>query len=216
MIIGVPKEIKTHEHRVGLMPHSIKELVQHGHSVLVQSSAGDDIGVSDKDYISVGAQIVATAAEVFARAELIIKVKEPQAQECAMLNSKHILFTFLHLAADKNLAHRLLATGVTAIAYETVTNSAGHLPILAPMSMIAGRVAVQRGAHYLEQPEGGRGILLSAIEGTIAAKVTIIGAGVVGSNALDVALGMGARVTILDKTIGIQTAYRPLPLQMRP
>lgn len=200
MIIGVPKEIKTHEHRVGLTPHSVKELVQLGHSVIVQSSAGIDIGVSDKDYISVGAEIAATSDAVFARAQLIIKVKEPLAEECKKLTPQHIVFTFLHLAADKQLALSLLQSGATAIAYETVTDHSGKLPLLAPMSVIAGRVVVQRGAHYLEKPQGGRGVLLSALDGVEPGKVTVIGGGVVGSNAIQIALGMGAKVTVLDKS----------------
>ncbi len=200
MIIGVPKEIKIHEHRVGLVPHSVKELVQRGHTVLVQSLAGAGIGVSDADYISSGAVMVPTADDIFARAELIIKVKEPQVEECKKLNSRHILFTFLHLAADKELAISLLDSGVTGIAYETVTDSSGKLPILAPMSAVAGRVVVQRGAHYLERPQGGRGVLLGGAAGVEPAKVTVLGGGVVGSNAIQVALGMGAKVTVLDNS----------------
>ena len=200
MIIGVPKEIKAHEHRVGLVPHSVKELVNIGHAVIVQRAAGLGVGISDDDYISAGAKIVATAEEVFAIAELIIKVKEPQSTECHLLNNRHTLFTFLHLAADPKLAIYLLETGVTAIAYETVTDASGGLPLLTPMSAIAGRIVVQLGAHYLEKPQGGRGILLGGVEGVAPAVVTVLGGGVVGMNSVAVALGMGAKVTVLDKS----------------
>ncbi len=200
MIIGVPKEIKPHEHRVGIVPHSVKELVNRGHQVLVQTKAGDGIGVSDKDYISSGAKIVPDADQIFAESELIVKVKEPQAIECSKFKPGQILFTFLHLAADPKLAQTLLQTGIVGIAYETVTDSAGHLPILAPMSEVAGRIAVQIGAHNLEKPQGGRGVLLGGVTGVTPAKVTIIGGGVVGTNAAQVAIGMGAKVVVLDKS----------------
>lgn len=160
MIIGVPKEIKTLEHRVGMVPHSVQELVSRGHQVVIQSTAGADIGVSDSDYINAGAIIAASADEVFLRAELIVKVKEPQPQECLKFRKHHILFTFLHLAADPPLVLELLRTGVTGIAYETVTDTHGRLPILAPMSAVAGRVVVQMAAHNLEKTQGGRGVLM--------------------------------------------------------
>ena len=200
MIIGVPKEIKTHEHRVGLTPYSVEELVRQGNSVVIQSSAGAGIGVSDDEFIKAGATIVPTADDVFAQAKLIIKVKEPQAEECAKLTAEHVIFTFLHLAADQNLALSLLKSGATALAYETVTDHSGKLPLLAPMSAIAGRVAVQMGSFYLQKPEGGKGVLLSGMPGVPPAKVTIIGGGVVGANAIQIAMGLGAKVTVLDKS----------------
>lgn len=200
MIIGVPKEIKTHEYRVGMVPQCVKELISLGHAVVVQHGAGAGANISDGDYIRAGAKIVATAEEVFAAAELIIKVKEPQVSEYPLLNNRHILFTFLHLAAEPVLALDLIRTGVTGIAYETVTDAAGHLPLLAPMSAIAGRLVVQSGAHYLEKPQGGRGILLGGIVGATPAQVTVLGGGVVGTNAIQVALGMGAKVTVVDKS----------------
>lgn len=199
MIIGVPKEIKTYEHRTGLVAQNVAKLTQQGHTVLIQSGTGIAAGVSDNDYISAGAKVVASAKDVFANAELIIKVKEPQLEECLLLSENQIIFTFLHLAADKKLANMLLQTGVTAIAYETVTDLDGNLPILTPMSIVAGRMAVQLGAHYLEYHNGGRGILLGPVAGMQAAKVTVIGAGIVGSNAVAVALGMGANVCVIDK-----------------
>jgi alanine dehydrogenase len=200
MIIGVPKEIKTHEHRVGMLPHSVQELVSRGHQVVVQSTAGEGVGINDNEYISAGAVIAATADEVFLRAELIVKVKEPQAQECLKLKKHHILFTFLHLAADPILALELLKTGVTGIAYETVTDAQGRLPLLAPMSAVAGRVVVQMAAHKLEKTQGGRGVLLGGITGVAPANVTVIGGGVVGWHAIQVAMGMGASVTVLDNS----------------
>lgn len=200
MIIGVPKEIKIHEHRVGILPHNVQELVSRGHKVVVQSTAGEGVGISDNEYISSGADIAATAEDVFLRAELIVKVKEPQTQECHMLKKHHVLFTFLHLAADPILALELLKTGVTGIAYETVTNALGRLPLLAPMSAVAGRVVVQMGANALEKTQGGRGILLGGIAGVAPANVTVIGGGVVGWHAIQVAMGMGAAVTVLDNS----------------
>jgi alanine dehydrogenase len=201
MKIGVPKEIKAHEHRVGMVPNSVKELVSRGHTVIVQSSAGDGIGVSDENYVSSGAQIVSTADEVFAQSELIVKVKEPQPEECKRLRSDQIIFTFLHLAADHQQSQLLMQSGVTAIAYETVTDSFGRLPLLAPMSEVAGRMAVQAGAHLLEKTQGGRGVLLGGVPGVAPAKVTVLGGGVVGANAIQIALGMGAEVTVLDNSI---------------
>ncbi len=198
MLIGVPKEIKVDEYRVGLTPGSVRELVNHGHQVIVQSMAGDVIGLHDSDYQQAGAVLVDTAAEIYARAELIVKVKEPQPEEVALLRESQVLFTYLHLAADPELTRNLAATGCTAIAYETVTDKFGGLPLLAPMSEVAGRMSVQAGAHCLEIEQGGRGMLLGGVPGTPSAKVTILGGGVVGANAARVALGMEADVTIID------------------
>jgi len=201
MLLGVPKEIKVHEYRVGMTPSSVRELVHHGHQVLVQANAGAAIGLSDEAYHAAGAQIVATAADVFARAEMIVKVKEPQAAECAVLRAGQILFTYLHLAADPAQAHALIASGCTAIAYETVTDANGGLPLLAPMSEVAGRMAIQAGAHCLEMEQGGRGALLGGVPGVPAGKVVIIGGGVVGTNAARMAMGLEAAVTVLDKSL---------------
>ncbi|MBI4183543.1 MAG: alanine dehydrogenase [Proteobacteria bacterium] len=201
MLIGVPKEIKTHEYRVGLVPASVRELVHHGHSVLVQSGAGEGIGVGDEAYRGLGAEVVASAAEVFSRADLIVKVKEPQLGECALLREGQVLFTYLHLAAEPEITRRLLASGVTAIAYETVTDRRGGLPLLAPMSEVAGRMAVQVGAHCLEKEPGGAGILLGGVPGVAAASVVILGGGVVGTNAARVAMGMEAKVVVIDKSL---------------
>jgi len=173
MLIGVPREIKADEYRVGLTPASVRELVTHGHQVLVEHLAGDVIGLHDEDYTRAGGQICATAEELFARAELIVKVKEPQPEEVAMLREGQVLFTYLHLAADAELTRHLAATGCSAIAYETVTDRFGALPLLAPMSEVAGRMSVQAGAHCLEIEQGGRGILMGGVSGTPAAKVTI-------------------------------------------
>jgi alanine dehydrogenase len=200
MIIGVPKEIKIHEHRVGMLPYSVQELVNLGHQVIVQSTAGEGVGISDNEFISAGAEIATTADEVFLRAELIVKVKEPQAEECPKLKKHHILFTFLHLAANPILALELLRTGVTGIAYETVTDAQGRLPLLAPMSAVAGRVVIQMAAHKLERTQGGRGVLLGGIAGVAPANVTVIGGGVVGWHAIQVAMGMGANVIVLDNS----------------
>lgn len=200
MLIGVPKEVKNHEFRVGLTPDSVRELVHRGHDVFVESGAGKAIGFTDDLYISSGAEVIMTAAEVFARSELIVKVKEPQPEEIAYLRPEHTLFTYLHLAPNSELTDALLKSGVTCIAYETVTDNLGHLPLLAPMSEIAGRMAVQAGAHSLEMEAGGRGVLLSGAPGVSPANVLILGAGVVGSNALAIAVGMGARVTVVDKS----------------
>lgn len=200
MKIGVPKETKTHEYRVSLMPWAVKELVQQGNELYIESSAGFSIGFADEDYISAGARIVETADDIYESCELIVKVKEPSIAECKKLNDKHILFTFLHLAAVPEQADILLASGCTALAYETVTDERGGLPILSPMSAIAGRVSVQMGAHYLETSNGGRGVLLGGVPGVPAAKVVVIGGGVVGTNAIQIALGMGSEVTVLDKS----------------
>jgi alanine dehydrogenase len=199
--IGVPKEVKVHEYRVGLVPASVRELVHHGHTVLVQSGAGAGIGFTDDSYVAVGATILPDAPSVFAEAELIVKVKEPQAAECAMLRAGQVLFTYLHLAPDPDQAKALMASGATAIAYETVTDAAGGLPLLAPMSEVAGRMAVQVGARCLEKEAGGAGILLSGVPGVRPGRVCIIGGGVVGSNAARIAVGMRARVTVLDKNV---------------
>ena len=201
MRIGVPKEIKNHEYRVGLTPASVRELVDDGNEVLIETGAGAAIGFPDKQYTSKGGVIAASAAEVFERAELIVKVKEPQPGECDMLAVGKVLFTYLHLAADGHLTERLRASGVTAIAYETVTGPDGGLPLLSPMSEVAGRMSVQAGAHYLEKSHGGSGILLGGVPGVAPAHVVILGGGVVGDNAAHMAVGMGARVSILDRSL---------------
>ncbi|BCI70612.1 alanine dehydrogenase [Sphingomonas sp. S17] len=198
MRVGVPKEIKNHEYRVGLTPPSVAELVAAGHEVIVETKAGSGIDFEDQDYVDAGARIVATAAEVFDQAEMIVKVKEPQPQEVAMLRPHHLLFTYLHLAADKPQAEGLMASGATCIAYETVTSPRGGLPLLKPMSEVAGRMAVQVGAHYLEKEQGGRGVLLGGVPGVAPAKVAILGGGVSGVNAAQMAVGLRADVTIYD------------------
>jgi alanine dehydrogenase len=199
MLIGVPKEIKNHEYRVGMTPTSVKEAVRHGHEVWVQANAGSGIGASDADYAAAGAKIIATAAEIFAKADMIVKVKEPQAVERKMLRPGQILYTYLHLAPDPEQTKDLVASGAVCIAYETVTSPRGGLPLLAPMSQVAGRMSVQSGAHCLEKAQGGRGVLLGGVPGVAPGKVVILGGGVVGTNAAVVALGMGADVTILEK-----------------
>ncbi|MDR6145457.1 alanine dehydrogenase [Sphingomonas sp. SORGH_AS870] len=198
MRVGVPKEIKNHEYRVGLTPPSVAELVAAGHEVIVETKAGSGIDFEDQDYVDAGARIVATAAEVFDQAEMIVKVKEPQAVEVAMLRPHHVLFTYLHLAADKPQAEGLVKSGATCIAYETVTSPRGGVPLLKPMSEVAGRMAVQVGAHYLEKQQGGRGILLGGVPGVAPAKVAILGGGVSGVNAAQMAVGLRADVTIYD------------------
>jgi len=198
MRIGVPKEIKNHEYRVGLTPPSVAELIAAGHSVVVETQAGAGIDFADDDYIAVGASIMATAAEVFAASDMIVKVKEPQPQEIALLESRHLLFTYLHLAADKPQALGLMQSGATCIAYETVTARDGSLPLLKPMSEVAGRMSVQVGAHYLEKEQGGRGVLLGGVPGVAPARVAILGGGVAGVNAAQMAVGMRADVTIYD------------------
>jgi alanine dehydrogenase len=200
MLIGVPKEIKTHEYRVGLVPSSVRELTHNGHQVLVQTGAGQGIGFDDDAYKAAGAEIAPTAADVFAKAEMIVKVKEPQPIECKMLRPGQLLFTYLHLAPDPEQTKGLLESGCTAIAYETVTNARGGLPLLAPMSEVAGRMSVQVGAHCLEKEAGGSGILLGGVPGVSPAKVVILGGGVVGTNAAAMAMGLGADVTILEKS----------------
>ncbi|MCC7425468.1 MAG: alanine dehydrogenase [Alphaproteobacteria bacterium] len=201
MLVGVPKEIKNHEYRVGLTPASVRELVAQGHKVLVQAGAGLGCAFTDEQYAQAGAAIAADAAAVFAAAELIVKVKEPQPAECAMLRRGQVLFTYLHLAPDPAQTNALIAQGVTAIAYETVTDAQGGLPLLAPMSEVAGRMAVQVGARCLEKEAGGAGVLLSGVPGVPGAHVTIIGGGVVGSNAARIAQGMRAQVAVLDKNL---------------
>jgi alanine dehydrogenase len=201
MRIGLPKEIKNNEYRVGLTPASVRELTVRGHSVLVQTGAGAAIGLTDAHYLAAGAQLRADASEVFAQAELIVKVKEPQPQECAMLRPGQILYTYLHLAPDPAQTAALLKSGAVCIAYETITGPDGGLPLLAPMSEVAGRMAVQAGAAHLEIAKGGMGVLLGGVPGVPAGHVVILGAGVVGTHALQVALGMGARVSVLDKNM---------------
>jgi alanine dehydrogenase len=201
MLVGVPKEIKNHEYRVGLTPPSVHELVGRGHQVLVQTGAGAEIGLSDEHYIAAGASIAAGAKEIFERADMIVKVKEPQPQECAMLREGQILYTYLHLAPDPEQTAALVKSGAVCIAYETITGPNGGLPLLAPMSEVAGRMAIQAGAAHLEKSKGGMGLLLGGVPGVAPGQVAIIGAGVVGTNALQIAVGMGARVTVLDKNV---------------
>jgi len=198
MRIGVPKEIKNNEYRVGLTPGSVREAVSHGHEVLVETDAAGRIGLFDDDYRRAGARIADEPAEIFATADLIVKVKEPQPHECRMLRRGQTLFTYLHLAPDPKQAEALLLSGVTAIAYETVTSPRGGLPLLAPMSEVAGRMSVQCGAHCLEIAQGGRGMLLGGVAGVAPAKVVVLGAGVAGQNAAQMAIGLEADVTILD------------------
>ncbi|ENM3952339.1 alanine dehydrogenase [Vibrio cholerae] len=201
MIIGVPKEIKNHEYRVGMIPASVRELVSHGHQVYVETNAGSGIGFSDDDYIAVGASILPTAADVFAKAEMIVKVKEPQAIERAMLKEVQILFTYLHLAPDFPQTEELIKSKAVCIAYETVTDNMGRLPLLAPMSEVAGRMSIQAGAQTLEKSRGGSGLLLGGVPGVAPAKVVVLGGGVVGANAARMAIGLRADVTILDRNI---------------
>ena len=201
MLVGVPKEIKTREFRVGLVPSSVAELVDRGHQVVVESKAGAGIGASEEQYRAAGAEIVESATEVFARADMIVKVKEPQPNEWAQLSANQIIFTYLHLAADKPQAHGLAHSGCTAIAYETITDDAGGLPLLAPMSEVAGRLAVIEGASNLKANVGGRGVLISGVPGTSPAEVLVVGGGVVGINAAKMAVGLGARVTVFDRSL---------------
>ena len=198
MLVGVPREIKKNEYRVGLVPASVAELTAAGHDVLVETAAGSGIDFGDEDYVAAGARIAASAAEVFAQAEMIVKVKEPQPAEVAMLRPDQLLFTYLHLAADRPQAEGLMNSGATCIAYETVTSDDGALPLLKPMSEVAGRMSVQCGAHYLEKEQGGRGVLLGGVPGVEPAKVAILGGGVAGMNAAQIAVGMRADVTIYD------------------
>ena len=201
MLIGVPKEIKNHEYRIGLTPAGARELVGHGHQVIVQRGGGTQIGLTDEMYEKAGARIVDTAEEIFGRADMIIKVKEPQPGECAMLREGQILYTYLHLAPDPQQTAALVKSGSTAIAYETVTDKRGGLPLLAPMSEVAGRMSIQAGAHALEKAQGGSGVLLGGVPGVKPAEVLVIGGGVVGINAARMAMGMNAHVTILDRSL---------------
>jgi len=205
MRIGVPKEIKVHEYRVGLIPASVREAVAHGHEVFVQAGAAERMGVTDDDYRKAGAKILKTAEEIFAKAELIVKVKEPQPQECKLLREGQTIFTYLHLAPDPKQAKALMKAGVTAIAYETVTSPHGGLPLLSPMSEVAGRMAIQAGAHCLEMEQGGRGMLLGGAAGVAPANVVVVGGGVVGLNAVRMSIGLEAYVTCID--INIERLY---------
>ena len=201
MLIGVPKEIKNHEYRIGLTPAGARELASHGHSVLVQRDGGKSIGLTDEMYQRAGAEIVDSAEEIFRRADMIIKVKEPQPLECAMLRPGQVLYTYLHLAPDPQQTRALVASGATCIAYETVTDRKGGLPLLAPMSEVAGRMSIQAGAHALEKAQGGSGVLLGGVPGVAPAEVLVIGGGVVGINAARMAMGLNANVTILDRSL---------------
>lgn len=201
MLIGVPTEIKNHEYRVGLTPASVRELVAQGHQVLVQSGAGSAIGLTNANYRSAGASLAEDVQQVFSRADMIIKVKEPQPQECAMLRRGQILYTYLHLAPDPQQTAALIKSEAVCVAYETITGAGGGLPLLAPMSEVAGRMAVQAGAAHLEKSKGGMGMLLGGVPGVPAANVTILGGGVVGTHALQMAVDMGARVTVLDNNL---------------
>ena len=201
MLIGVPKEIKTHEYRVGLVPSSVRELVHNGHQVIVETNAGAGIGFTDDTYTRVGADIVATPADLFGRAEMVVKVKEPQPAEYGFLREGQVLFTYLHLAAEPELTKALIDSNCVAIAYETVTDEHGGLPLLAPMSEVAGRMSIQVGAHCLEKERQGMGVLLGGVPGVTAASVVVIGGGVAGTNAARMAMGMEAKVTVLDKSL---------------
>jgi len=201
MLIGVPKEIKVHEYRVGMTPSGVRELIAHGHEVQVETKAGAGIGLTDDMYRHAGAKIAPSAADVFARADMIVKVKEPQAGEIKMLKPGQVLFTYLHLAPDPEQTNGLIKSGAVGIAYETVTDARGGLPLLAPMSEVAGRMSIQAGAHCLEINQGGRGMLLGGVPGVKPANVVIIGGGVVGVNAARMAIGLNAHVTILDKSL---------------
>ena len=213
MKIGVPKEIKTHEYRVGLTPAGVRELVQHGHQVIVEHDAGSGIGCGDQAYGAAGATIVPTAGEVFASAALVVKVKEPQPAEIPLLRQDQMLFTYLHLAADERQTQGLIRSGATCVAYETVTDRTGALPLLAPMSEVAGRMAVQVGAHCLEREQGGAGILLGGVPGVPPANVVVLGGGVSGTNAARMAVGLEASVTIIDRSL---PRLKELDLQFGP
>jgi len=206
MLIGVPKEIKNNEFRIGMTPTSVREAVHHGHNVVVETNGGIGIGASDAEYEAAGATIYATPEQIFAEAEMIVKVKEPQAGERKMLREGQILFTYLHLAPDPDQTRDLVDSGAVCIAYETVTDNHGGLPLLAPMSQVAGRMSIQAGAHCLEKAQGGSGILLGGVPGVAPAKVVIIGGGVVGENAAYMAIGLGADVTILDRNVDTMRA----------
>jgi len=201
MRIGVPKEIKNHEYRIGLTPAAVREYVENGHDVIVENNGGAAIGFTNEQYMEAGATIIDTPEEIFQRADMIVKVKEPQPNECKMLREGQILYTFLHLAPDPTQTELLGKAGCTAIAYETVTDNRNGLPLLAPMSEVAGRMSIQAGAHYLEKAHGGSGTLLGGVPGVAPGKVLIIGGGVVGTNAAKMAIGLGAEVTILDRSL---------------
>lgn len=201
MKVGVPKEIKILEYRVGMVPAGVHELVEDGHEVIVETNAGAGIGMTDADYTNAGASVVATAKEVYDAADLIVKVKEPQLEECGMLRADQVLFTYLHLAADPAQTEALVKSGATAIAYETVTADDGSLPLLTPMSEVAGRLSIQSGAYALQKANGGRGVLLGGVPGVAAGNVLIVGGGVAGTNAAEMAIGLGAQVTILDRSV---------------
>lgn len=207
MLVGVPKEIKNHEYRVGLTPTSVREMVAHGHQVIVETNAGEGIGADDAEYQSAGAEIIATAKEIFDNAQMIVKVKEPQAVECEMLRPDQLLYTYLHLAPDPQQTKGLVDSGCVAIAYETVTSPYGGLPLLAPMSKVAGRMSIQAGAYCLEHPHGGLGMLLGGVPGVDPAKVVILGAGMVGSHATHIAVGMGADVWVIDRNVDVLEAH---------
>jgi alanine dehydrogenase len=201
VLVGVPSEIKTHEYRVGLTPASVREYVQRGHKVLVQSGAGAGIGAGDDLYRQAGADIAKAAADVFKSADMVVKVKEPQIEECAQLREGQILFTYLHLAPDPQQTAALIKSGCTAVAYETVTDEKGGLPLLAPMSEVAGRLAIEAAGVALKRPAGGRGLLIGGVPGVPAGRVVVIGGGVVGLHAARMAVGLGAEVTILDRSL---------------
>jgi alanine dehydrogenase len=201
MLIGVPKEIKNHEYRIGLTPAGTRELVGHGHDVMIQSNGGESIGLDNEQYIASGAKIIDTPEEIFDKAEMIVKVKEPQPNECKMLRKGQTLFTYLHLAPDPDQTKALVESGTTAIAYETVTDDSNGLPLLAPMSEVAGRMATHAGAHCLEKAQGGNGTLLGGVPGVAPASVVVIGGGVVGINSARMAMGMGANVVVLDRSL---------------
>ncbi len=201
MLIGVPKEIKNHEYRVGMTPSSVREMVHHGHTVIVETQAGTGIGCEDTDYEKAGAKIISSASDIFSKAEMIIKVKEPQKVEYEQLRQDQILFTYLHLAPDPAQTEGLIKSGATCIAYETITDNQGGLPLLAPMSEVAGRMAIQVGAVALQKANGGLGTLLGGVPGVMPGKVVVIGGGVVGTNAARMAMGLGADVSVLDKSL---------------
>ncbi|WP_245869451.1 alanine dehydrogenase, partial [Vibrio fujianensis] len=203
MIIGIPKEIKNHEYRVGMIPANVRELLTYGHQVIVETHAGTGIGFSDDDYIAAGASIIHSAADLFAQADMIIKVKEPQVVERSMLKEGQILFTYLHLAPDFPQTEALIKSNAVCIAYETVTDHMGRLPLLAPMSEVAGRMAIQAGALTLEKSQAGMGLLLGGVPGVAPAKVVILGGGMVGANAARMAIGLKADVTILDRNVDV-------------
>jgi len=201
MIVSLPKETKDNEYRVGLVPAGVKALTTHGHRVVVQQNAGDGSGITDQEYVTAGAEIVPSADEVWSRANMVVKVKEPIPSEYRFLRDDLILFTYLHLAPARELTKAMLDSGVTGVAYETITNNLGHLPLLTPMSEVAGRMSIQVGATYLEKINGGRGVLLGGVPGVAPGRVTIIGGGVVGTNAAKMAVGLGAAVTIIDRDL---------------